>query len=78
MSGKVGQVVSVPDFESQDSGCESCYSSHGFIAESVSLSLYQSSALDKVSSNWVFWAIFTHPFLIEMGIRIFSLGTLLC
>ena len=38
----------------------------------------KSSALDKVLSNWVFWAIFTHPFLIELGIRIFPLGTLLC
>ena len=36
------------------------------------------SALDKVLNNWVFWAIFTHPFLIELGIRIFPLNTLLC
>ena len=36
------------------------------------------SALDKSLSNWVFWAIFTHPFLIELGIRIFLWGTLFC
>ena len=36
------------------------------------------SALDKVLSNWVFWAIFTYPFLIELCNRIFTLGTLLC
>ena len=35
--------------------------------------IYLYSALDKVLSNWVFWAIFTHPFLIELGIRIFPL-----
>ena len=34
-------------------------------------------SLDKVLSNWVFWVIFTHPFLIEFGIRILPLGTLL-
>ena len=28
------------------------------------------SSLDKILSNWVFWAIFTHPFLIKLGIRI--------
>ena len=33
-------------------------------------------ALDKILSNWVFWAIFTHSFLIELGIRIFLLGIL--
>ena len=33
-----------------------------------------SCVLDKVLSNWVFWAIFTYQFLIELGIRIFLLG----
>ena len=32
------------------------------------------SALDKILSHWVFLAIFTDPFLIELGIRIFLLG----
>ena len=32
------------------------------------------SALDKILSNWVFWTIFTHTFLIESGIWIFLLG----
>ena len=36
------------------------------------------SALDMILSHWVFLAIFTHPFLIELGIRIFLLGTLFC
>ena len=36
------------------------------------------SALDEILSKWVFWAIFTHPFLIELGIRIFLFGTLFC
>ena len=31
------------------------------------------SALDKILSHWVFLATFTHPFLIELGIRIFLL-----
>ena len=34
-------------------------------------------ALDKVLSNWVFWAILTHPFLIEFGYLDFLLGTVL-
>ena len=38
--------------------------------------IYLYSALDKVLSIWIFWAIFTH--LIEFGIRMFPLGTLLC
>ena len=36
-----------------------------------------SSALDKVLSNWVFWSIFALPFLLELGIRIFLLGTVI-
>ena len=40
--------------------------------------IYLYSALDKVLSNWVFWANFTHPVLIELDIRIFLLGTQFC
>ena len=36
------------------------------------------SALDKILSNWVIWEIYTHLFLIELGIRVFHLGTLFC
>ena len=42
-----------------------------------SLSTYDNTrALDKILSNWVLWAIFTHTFLIKLCIRIFLLGTL--